>query len=67
MWGQATDGDANAHFLEGSVQNIARQIFALPSGLEALNEGQFFVANSDNEVVLDGLCKTLRLRGIKCA
>lgn len=67
VWDQASDGSASGHYLEGGVRNVARQIYALPSGLDALTGGQFFVAEGDNEVVLDRVCKSLRLQGIDCA
>jgi len=67
VWDQSKGEGASAHFLEGSVRNIARKIYALPSGLEALSGGQFFVADSDNEAVVDRVCKSLRLQGVQCA
>ena len=66
VWDQAKGGGAPGHYLEGNVRNIARQVYALSSGLEALSGGQFFVANDDNEAVLDRVCKSLRLQGIAC-
>lgn len=55
------------YHLEGSVRNFDPPIFALPSGLEALNSGRYFVDHRDNDHVLDRLCKALRLRGVQCA
>jgi hypothetical protein len=55
-----------AYQLEGSAQSYGPPIFALPSGLEALNSGRYFVARDDTEFELDKLCKQLRLRGIQC-
>ena len=52
--------------LEGSVRNYDPPVFALPSGLDALNSGRYFVDHRDNAYVLDKLCKALRLRGIQC-
>ncbi|HEU0060062.1 MAG TPA: hypothetical protein VFR19_09320 [Hyphomicrobiaceae bacterium] len=54
------------YHLEGSVRNSDPAIFALPSGLEALNSGRYFVDHRDSDCVLDRLCKTLKLRGIPC-
>ena len=55
------------YHLEGSVRNSDPAIFALPSGLEALNSGRYFVDRRDTDRVLDTLCKTLTLRGSPCA
>ena len=55
------------YHLEGSVRNSDPAIFALASGLEALNAGRYFVDHRDTDRMLDTLCKTLRLRGISCA
>jgi hypothetical protein len=54
------------YHLEGSVRNSDPAIFALPSGLEALNSGRYFVDHRDTDRVLDTLCRALRLRGISC-
>jgi len=55
-----------SYYLEGSVQNWDPPIYALPSGLEALRSGQYFVAEEDNDFRLDKLCAALRLRGVQC-
>ena len=39
-------------------------IFALPEGMQALNEGRYFVADDDSEHVVEKIVKCLRLRGI---
>jgi hypothetical protein len=52
------------YFLEGSVQNRAGDVFALPEGMQALEEGRYFVADCDNEYVLERTLKLLRLRGV---
>jgi hypothetical protein len=54
------------YHLEGSVQNYAIPIHALPAGESALRQGQYFVDHSDNDLVVDKLCQRLRLRGIVC-
>jgi hypothetical protein len=51
---------------EGSVRNTCKEIFAFKSGLDALNGGRYFIANSDNDALLDKVCKQLRLRGVEC-
>jgi hypothetical protein len=56
-----------AYHLQGSAQTSSSPIFALPSGLDELNLGRYFVARDDSEFQLDGLCKQLRLRGVQCA
>jgi hypothetical protein len=55
-----------AYLLEGSVKSHNGSIYALPTGLAALNVGQYFVAEGDSDPRLDKLCKSLRLRGIEC-
>ena len=52
------------YFLEGSIRNRMADIFALPEGMQALNEGRYFVADDDNEHVVETVVKSLRLRGI---
>jgi hypothetical protein len=54
------------YHLEGSARNWDPPIFALPSGLEALSSGRYFIDHRDNDHVLDRLCKSLRLRGVQC-
>ena len=54
------------YHLEGSVRNYDPPVFALPSGLDALNSDRYFVDHRDNDYVLDKLCKALRLRGVQC-
>jgi len=54
------------YYLEGGVQNVASKVFALPSGLAAIQAGQYFVAEGASDYVLDVLCKSLRLRGVNC-
>jgi hypothetical protein len=55
-----------AYLLEGSAQSYGPPILALPTGLEALNSGRYFVARDDSEFRLDAVCKQLRLRGVHC-
>jgi hypothetical protein len=55
-----------AYYLEGSAANRGT-LYGLPSGMMALSRGQFFVDQLDNELVLDRVCRTLKLRGIQCA
>ena len=52
------------YFLEGSIRSRMEDIFALPEGMQALNEGHYFVADDDNEHVVETVVKSLRLRGI---
>ena len=55
-----------SYWLEGSVQNHDSDVFALDSGLAALKDGRYFVADDDTEFRLDAICSSLRLRGIEC-
>jgi hypothetical protein len=53
------------HLLEGSSRNWDPEVFALPGGMAALQRGSYFVAGSDNDFVLDRVCRTLELRGVE--
>jgi len=60
-WGGKWD-----YHLEGSIRNHASEVFALPNAMDALRRGQYFVADRDNDLRLDTICQSLRLRGINC-
>jgi hypothetical protein len=53
------------YFLEGSAKNWDSDIFALPSGMAALQRGSYFVAVDDNDARLDLVCRALQLRGVE--
>lgn len=53
------------YYLEGSAKNWDSDIFALPCGWAALKGGRYFVAECDNDGVLDGVCRSLALRGVE--
>lgn len=53
------------YFLEGSCKNWG-DIYGLPTGLAHLRRGGYIVSSKDNDLVLDRVCKLLRLRGIDC-
>lgn len=53
------------YFLEGSAKNLDSEIFALPGGMAALKQGCYFVAQGDNDVVLDRIGRVLELRGVE--
>lgn len=53
------------YYLEGSIRNWDSDVFALPSGMSALQRGAYFVADDDNDSVLDRVCRALELRGIE--
>jgi hypothetical protein len=55
-----------SYFLEGSIRNGDSPVFAFEPGITALNNGQYMVGNSDNDMRLDQLCRLLRLRGVDC-
>ena len=55
-----------SYYLEGSIQNIASIVYALPSGLTALENGRYFIAECDAEYDLTPLLRKLRLRGMEC-
>lgn len=54
------------YYLEGSIQNYDPPVFGLPSGLKAIQNGQYFISDGDNEEVVDKVCSSLRLRGVQC-
>lgn len=54
------------YYLEGSVRNFDPPIYAFASGLAALKRGQYFIGDSDNDVRIATICRTLSLRGIEC-
>jgi hypothetical protein len=54
------------YYLEGSAKNWG-PIRALPSGLVALKNGQYFIARLETNGSLEKLCRTLALRGVICA
>lgn len=53
------------YFLEGSAKNWDSDIYALPGGMAALERGSYFVAQGDNDFVLDRVCRALELRGVE--
>jgi hypothetical protein len=53
------------YFLEGSAKNWDGDIHALPAGIVALQSGSYFVADCDNDFVLDRVCRSLELRGVE--
>ena len=55
------------YYLEGSITHYDPPVYAFDSGLNALQSGRYFVGDSDNDYVLDSLCKALQLRGVDCA
>ena len=56
----------STYFFESGILNVADRITALPSGEALLTNGTYFVPDRSPELMLDILCKTLRLRGIDC-
>jgi len=59
--------DQFAYYLEGSIRNYDSPVFALPSGLIALEAQRYFVAEDDTESKLESICRYLRLRGVGCS
>jgi hypothetical protein len=57
-----------SYYLEGSLQNFDPDIHALPKAVAALERGQYFVADDDDDGdgTLDRVCHALRLRGVQC-
>ena len=67
VYSNVVEDNAFDYYLEGSIRNYDAPVFAFDSGFKALGEGQYFVADGDNELVLAKLCQALRLRGVGCA
>jgi len=59
--------DQFAYYLEGSIRNYDSPVFALTSGLSALEAQRYFVAEDDTESRLEIICRYLRLRGVECS
>jgi hypothetical protein len=53
------------YYLEGSAKNWG-PIRAFPSGLAALENGQYFVSRRETNGSLETLRRTLALRGVIC-
>jgi hypothetical protein len=62
---KAEHDDSYDYYLEGSLRNWNSDIFALPKGLEALKIGKYFVSDNDGDVILESLCRQIRLRGVE--
>jgi hypothetical protein len=68
VWDRANDGkDGYGYYLEGGIRNIAEKVYAFSAGLTAHEAGQYFIAEHDNDGVLDRVCHSLRLRGLDCS
>ena len=65
--GRKQKDDRFAYYLEGSIRNHDSPVFALASGLEALEAQRYFVDDDDTEFRLDTICRYLRLRGVECS
>jgi len=52
-------------YLEGSIRNYGTDIRALPLAMQALSEGQYFVAEDETSGRLDIICRSLQLRGVR--
>lgn len=68
-WERKRDGseEGYGYYLEGSVKNVADAVYAFPKGLAAFEAGQYFVAEHDNEAVVERICRMLHLRGMDCS
>ena len=53
------------YYLEGSIRNRDPDVYALPKAMEALRQGQYFVADDDNDRRLETICEELRKRGVR--
>lgn len=60
----APASDDAGYFLEGEIKNIARKVYALPSGQAQLEAGRYFISDADAAGDQSALRKRLRLRGV---
>jgi len=51
------------YYLEAGIQNYDAELYALPSAMQALRSGQYFVHHQANSAQLDTLAQAVRLRG----
>ena len=58
-----TSGGSWDYYLEGGLRNVSDEIFALPTGMAALERGQYFVWQGGGGAY-ETLLKQLRLRGV---
>ena len=54
------------YYIEGSIKEFARSAFALPSGMQALAKGNYFIKHDEPPIVVEKVCNALRLRGVNC-
>ena len=54
------------YYLEGSIRNEDSTVYAMPGWMAALERGTYFVADDDNDLVIDTVCRSLALRGVTC-
>jgi hypothetical protein len=52
------------YYLEGSIRNYDTDICALPNAMAELRAGAYFVAEEDNDLRLEKICRMLDLRGV---
>jgi hypothetical protein len=53
------------YYLEGSIRNSDAPIFAHPQAARALGQGQYFIADDDNDHVVERVVRALLLRGVE--
>jgi len=56
--------DRYYYYLESGLKNIDADIYALPEGLEALEDGNYFIPDEAAMHPCEDLCRQLRLRGV---
>jgi hypothetical protein len=54
------------HYLRGSIMNFDSPVYAFESGMTAINNSQFFVADDDSDWTVELVCRSLSLLGIEC-
>jgi len=59
-----TSGGPWDYYLEGGIRNVSDEIYALPTGMAALERGQYFVWRGGSGGTHHTLLKQLRLRGV---
>lgn len=62
--GQGASTNEFDYYLEGSIRNYDSPVFALPSGLQEIKAGRYFVHDDPGDLL--ALCQKLRLRDVHC-
>lgn len=59
-----TSGGPWDYYLEGGIRNVSDEVYALPTGMAALERGQYFIWRGVPGATHEDLLKKLTLRGV---